>query len=95
MTLIKCSPPRLRLWGISFYTDDRGASRSNRLFRAGRARPLARERLVGESTGAYTSALREYVARLTLLFVLLRAFPTACNAQAVGRFAVPTGARRE
>jgi len=32
-------------------------------------------RVVLESTNAPTSALRGYVARLTLLFVLLRAFP--------------------
>ena len=58
--------------GFSFYTDICGASRSNRLFRAGRARPLARGRMVVESTGAYTSALTVYVARLTLLFAWLR-----------------------
>ena len=51
---------------------DSGATRSNRLFRAGRARPLVRERMVGESTGAYTSALMMIVARLTLLFAWLR-----------------------
>ena len=53
-------------------TVDSGASRSNRLLRAGRARPLARGRMAGESTGAYTSALILSVARLTLLFVWLR-----------------------
>ncbi len=58
-----------------------GATRPNRLLRAGRARPLLREPLVGESTNAPTSALTLYVALLSRIPICLRAFPPIahCN----------------